>query len=220
MKPSWLSGAVRVPWPWYYSAERLISHGGQAPLADWLLRATAFGLPLAAPLLWAAFAGGPGALIDLLFSYAPVVVLTHGLPLVGCLCVSGNLANDSPVLDRQARALRRRLARRLCLLNAAPTGLTPLLGALLTGVGFHVFSDRFLPILVAVSGVLWLGTPVLLFPLMVSRVKQDVPTGLSARCPRCAYPLHGLPEPRCPECGTPFDPALLEPTSPQPEAQS
>lgn len=28
-------------------------------------------------------------------------------------------------------------------------------------------------------------------------------------CGRCGYPLHGLTEPRCPECGTPFDPKLL-----------
>lgn len=24
-------------------------------------------------------------------------------------------------------------------------------------------------------------------------------------CKKCEYPLIGLPEPRCPECGTPFD---------------
>lgn len=24
-------------------------------------------------------------------------------------------------------------------------------------------------------------------------------------CAKCGYPLHSLPEPRCPECGTPFD---------------
>ncbi len=29
-------------------------------------------------------------------------------------------------------------------------------------------------------------------------------------CPRCGYDLRGLPEPRCPECGEPFDPAELE----------
>jgi hypothetical protein len=27
-------------------------------------------------------------------------------------------------------------------------------------------------------------------------------------CVRCGYSLRGLPEPRCPECGTPFDPKL------------
>jgi hypothetical protein len=29
----------------------------------------------------------------------------------------------------------------------------------------------------------------------------------AALCWRCNYPLHGLGEPRCPECGRPFDPA-------------
>lgn len=29
-------------------------------------------------------------------------------------------------------------------------------------------------------------------------------------CRRCGYDLQGLPEPRCPECGTPFDPAERE----------
>lgn len=26
------------------------------------------------------------------------------------------------------------------------------------------------------------------------------------RCRKCGYSLYGLPQPRCPECGTPFDP--------------
>lgn len=29
-------------------------------------------------------------------------------------------------------------------------------------------------------------------------------------CPRCGYDVTGLPQPRCPECGCRFDPALLE----------
>jgi hypothetical protein len=29
-------------------------------------------------------------------------------------------------------------------------------------------------------------------------------------CTKCRYPLRGLPEPRCPECGKPFDPANPE----------
>ena len=31
-------------------------------------------------------------------------------------------------------------------------------------------------------------------------------------CEVCGYNLHALPEPRCPECGTPFDPASQTPT--------
>jgi hypothetical protein len=33
---------------------------------------------------------------------------------------------------------------------------------------------------------------------------------LEGQCVRCGYLLHGLTEPRCPECGTPFNPADLE----------
>jgi energy-converting hydrogenase Eha subunit E len=30
------------------------------------------------------------------------------------------------------------------------------------------------------------------------------------RCKECGYLLYGLTDPRCPECGTPFDPGLLD----------
>jgi len=33
-------------------------------------------------------------------------------------------------------------------------------------------------------------------------------------CVKCGYLLYGLSEPRCPECGTPFDPKLLVPQTP------
>jgi len=32
------------------------------------------------------------------------------------------------------------------------------------------------------------------------------------RCRRCGYLLRGLPEPRCPECGTPFSCRLFDPS--------
>lgn len=32
----------------------------------------------------------------------------------------------------------------------------------------------------------------------------------SAHCPKCGYNLKGLTEPRCPECGVPFDEKLLK----------
>jgi hypothetical protein len=35
-----------------------------------------------------------------------------------------------------------------------------------------------------------------------------------ARCIGCGYPLRGLHEPRCPECGRPFDPADVETYNP------
>ncbi len=33
-------------------------------------------------------------------------------------------------------------------------------------------------------------------------------------CTKCGYDLRGLPEPRCPECGTPFDPKRLRSSEP------
>ena len=30
------------------------------------------------------------------------------------------------------------------------------------------------------------------------------------KCPKCSYDLRGLPKNRCPECGTPFNPAELK----------
>jgi hypothetical protein len=36
-------------------------------------------------------------------------------------------------------------------------------------------------------------------------------------CRMCGYPLHGLAGPRCPECGTPFDPELLAGQAPSQE---
>ena len=36
-------------------------------------------------------------------------------------------------------------------------------------------------------------------------VKPADTTGDAARCPKCGYVLLGLPELRCPECGTSFD---------------
>lgn len=72
--------------------------------------------------------------------------------------------------------------------------------------------------------------------LMLTHVAKDALLGVSAlwaglalgrrirrlegKCARCAYSLRGLTEPRCPECGNPFNPADLEELAePPPPAQ-
>jgi hypothetical protein len=42
------------------------------------------------------------------------------------------------------------------------------------------------------------------------RVARKHMRRLGGQCVRCGYALRGLTEPRCPECGTPFNPADLE----------
>jgi hypothetical protein len=61
---------------------------------------------------------------------------------------------------------------------------------------------------------LWLDALFLavVVPLSIIACYRGAPIRQSRRpglCPTCGYPLHGLTEPRCPECGTPFDPKLL-----------
>ena len=37
-------------------------------------------------------------------------------------------------------------------------------------------------------------------------LKNELDDEPRTRCAKCGYLLCGLPEPRCPECGTPFEP--------------
>lgn len=39
--------------------------------------------------------------------------------------------------------------------------------------------------------------------------RRHLPFWYPWQCRRCDYPLVGLSTPRCPECGTPFNPILL-----------
>jgi hypothetical protein len=85
--------------------------------------------------------------------------------------------------------------------------------ALLTGVaGWFAWRHR-LPLGLPEESMgqlaLHVGTPVLLGAgaflagwKLGRRVRR-----LEGRCARCGYSLKDLPEPRCPECGTPFNPA-------------
>ena len=43
----------------------------------------------------------------------------------------------------------------------------------------------------------------------LSRIARASSSAEDARCGTCGYLLYGLPEPRCPECGTPFDPQRI-----------
>lgn len=47
-------------------------------------------------------------------------------------------------------------------------------------------------------------------PLVFRSTRRARATYDPWKCARCGYLLYGLTEPRCPECGTPFDPSLLE----------
>ncbi len=63
------------------------------------------------------------------------------------------------------------------------------------------------------SRLLWhlMGwTAVVLVMLYAAHRLGPVIRRLEGKCVRCGYMLRGLPEPRCPECGTPFNPADLE----------
>lgn len=60
-----------------------------------------------------------------------------------------------------------------------------------------------------------LGVFDLVLALRRARRRQE-----ELRCGNCGYLLKGLRDPRCPECGTPFDPGLLKdihPGDPEPE---
>ncbi|MGE5607712.1 MAG: hypothetical protein ACM359_00515 [Bacillota bacterium] len=70
---------------------------------------------------------------------------------------------------------------------------------------------------VIVNGTMGIWGPLCLFWLFRRRIQRTLRQQLLARgvpiCLGCGYDLRGQLEPRCPECGTPFDPSLLPPCS-------
>lgn len=101
------------------------------------------------------------------------------------LCLGGGLINSVVIIGSQA------LLNRLVPLNG-PIWLLRMLPAALLGAGLGI-------------GVqfLWRG------PLRRSLREELVSRGVPI-CVPCGYDLRGQTEPRCPECGRPFDKALLK----------
>jgi hypothetical protein len=59
----------------------------------------------------------------------------------------------------------------------------------------------------------WIGLPVglvcFITGAMVGTLRMKPARVEPGRCLECGYDLHGSPGPRCPECGTPFDPQSI-----------
>lgn len=73
---------------------------------------------------------------------------------------------------------------------------------------------------ILLHGAIWWGAPCLLLCGVVFVRRRFWPAYPDGHCAVCGYDLRYLPEPRCPECGTPFslgDDADLMPTSRVPD---
>ncbi|UCG17631.1 MAG: hypothetical protein JSV19_06290, partial [Phycisphaerales bacterium] len=60
---------------------------------------------------------------------------------------------------------------------------------------------------IAYNLLIYFGGPLVLLSAAVHVRNRYWPVHEPGRCRVCDYDLRGLPEPRCPECGSPFDPA-------------
>ena len=60
----------------------------------------------------------------------------------------------------------------------------------------------FWALIVGGTTALWTFGPEIVLLFLAVRLKHREVKGV---CVRCGYDLRGLPEPRCPECGTPFE---------------
>lgn len=83
-----------------------------------------------------------------------------------------------------------------------------LLGAIVIGLASRIFVDVH-----AINGP-WFGIAVwvasgCIGALAVARFRRHWALPDEPTCRRCGYILRGLTQPRCPECGTPFDAARL-----------
>lgn len=62
-----------------------------------------------------------------------------------------------------------------------------------------------IPIVLSIPFVLWIRREHIEQSLREQLIRRGHPI-----CTECGYDLKGLTDPRCPECGTPFDPMLLK----------
>jgi len=81
-------------------------------------------------------------------------------------------------------------------------------------VRFHMRNPTLPPLSALLPGALgWLvpffGIPCVLLCAVVFVRRRYWPVHPPGYCKKCAYDLRYLPLPRCPECGTPFDPAAV-----------
>jgi hypothetical protein len=89
--------------------------------------------------------------------------------------------------------------------------LGPLLGGLIL-VAILKWVPRYLqlPTALVIMAAVGAGLPLIAFRWRVRRVlRQHLDTQSGLICRDCGYNLTGLTEPRCPECGRPFDKARL-----------
>jgi len=85
------------------------------------------------------------------------------------------------------------LVVRFVFLQTAPQAYRPTATGFLTSIAYHL--------------LMYFGVPLMLLSTGVHVRNRYWPVHQPGRCKVCDYDLRGLPEPRCPECGSPFDPA-------------
>ena len=83
------------------------------------------------------------------------------------------------------------------------------------GLPFQVYPNWYLSVNGVLEYLLFFG-PAIFLSVCVIRIsgracrRPEIVWPAPARCAQCGYLLSGLTVARCPECGTPFDPALLK----------
>ena len=140
----------------------------------------------------------PAALlpVSLILTQAPRVPLPILFYYVPLALASGNL-----LLALTAGRTGVKVLSLLSILLCVGTGVLVLASTTAPSVEFH-------PCAMAGICAFLIGYPVVgvlsVIALVLSIQGGRERTGKAGCCAKCGYDLQGLPEPRCPECGTPF----------------